>query len=523
MTGFAQPSAPIASSAGRLIDSAPVGAPPVVHPHDGAAASATSPTRATTAVGGGATAPTAAPDARTRSLVTGVASASRGPVVRRSMTGSRAPLWRVAAPTSAVAPVSRRLMEAAPIAGARPSAVARRTAAPTVTGAGAPQTGAAPTTVMAAGVPRAITRAHTSMTFTPGITAALASARVAGLPAGPAGQGGPAESGGPFRIRRMPASVVAPSSVQAAAPGWIAAQPVYGPHVASGFGPHADTVRRSTPRLAVTRLPLRTAGAAGAEVSSPRASSASMPPAAPPAAGARARGVASTTSTAPATSATPAAAAAARPPASAAAGSTAAAIRSASAAPSGTAVLRRFSETVGSASGAITPTTVRLMRDSRVLPPPGVVRRAPSPAVPRSATPGSAAPGSAPLGAGPRDAAGPWPGSVPSAAQGAPPIPASALPDTSVIHRFFGAKYNAPTIAPRRSATPAAEPTPDHPPASAPTVVDAQPATATDRPLSAQLSSREWAELVDIVTRRIEGRITAELARRGRRNLPRPM
>jgi hypothetical protein len=49
---------------------------------------------------------------------------------------------------------------------------------------------------------------------------------------------------------------------------------------------------------------------------------------------------------------------------------------------------------------------------------------------------------------------------------------------------------------------------------------DASPA---DRPLSNQLSSREWAELVEIVTRRIEARVTAELERRGRRNMPRPM
>jgi hypothetical protein len=35
------------------------------------------------------------------------------------------------------------------------------------------------------------------------------------------------------------------------------------------------------------------------------------------------------------------------------------------------------------------------------------------------------------------------------------------------------------------------------------------------------LSSREWQELVDEVVRRIEGRVTAELARRGRRSMPR--
>jgi hypothetical protein len=87
--------------------------------------------------------------------------------------------------------------------------------------------------------------------------------------------------------------------------------------------------------------------------------------------------------------------------------------------------------------------------------------------------------------------------------------------------------YHAPTIAPHRSSgtMPGSPPlpAPPTPPAPAPTVIDAEPSTPANRPLSTQLTSREWAELVEIVTRRIEDRVTAELSRRGRRNLPRPM
>jgi hypothetical protein len=111
----------------------------------------------------------------------------------------------------------------------------------------------------------------------------------------------------------------------------------------------------------------------------------------------------------------------------------------------------------------------------------------------------------------------------------------SALPENSVIRRFFAAqpqsrerRPDAPTTGEHRPEAPTGWQRPRSRPVigshrpQQPTVVDAD-ASPADRPLSTQLSSREWAELVEIVTRRIEARVTAELERRGRRNMPRPM
>jgi hypothetical protein len=41
------------------------------------------------------------------------------------------------------------------------------------------------------------------------------------------------------------------------------------------------------------------------------------------------------------------------------------------------------------------------------------------------------------------------------------------------------------------------------------------------RSIADSLSSREWDQLVDIVVRRMEHRMAADLARRGRRSTPR--
>jgi hypothetical protein len=112
-----------------------------------------------------------------------------------------------------------------------------------------------------------------------------------------------------------------------------------------------------------------------------------------------------------------------------------------------------------------------------------------------------------------------------SGAQAVPAVPASALPENSVIRRFFDAKTPGPVIGQHRQPQIG-----QHRQVQIgqhrmeqPSVVDADPSPEQSRSISTELSSREWAELVDIVTRRIESRVTAELSRRGRRNLPRPM
>jgi hypothetical protein len=187
-------------------------------------------------------------------------------------------------------------------------------------------------------------------------------------------------------------------------------------------------------------------------------------------------------------------------------------------------VLRRFSESANTA-GAIVPNTVSLMRQSLIAPPAGVVTRAPSPA----AAPGLTAPAATPAA---QQAAQRPSVSTPAAsgAQAVPAVPASALPENSVIRRFFDAKTPGPVIGQHRQPQIGQHRQPQigqhRQPAAAlpqPDVVDADPSPEQSRSISTELSSREWAELVDIVTRRIESRVTAELSRRGRRNLPRPM
>jgi hypothetical protein len=114
-----------------------------------------------------------------------------------------------------------------------------------------------------------------------------------------------------------------------------------------------------------------------------------------------------------------------------------------------------------------------------------------------------------------------------------PAVPASAFPENSVIHRFFDAKLQRLQIGGHRRTPTVGEQNRPQPmigqhrqPAYSPPqpdVVDADPSPEESRSISTELSSREWAELVGIVTRRIEARVTAELSRRGRRNLPRSM
>jgi hypothetical protein len=182
-------------------------------------------------------------------------------------------------------------------------------------------------------------------------------------------------------------------------------------------------------------------------------------------------------------------------------------------------VLRRFSESAN-AAGAIVPNTVSLMRQSLIAPPAGVVTRVPSPAT----APGFTAPAATPAA---QQAAQRPSVSTPAAsgAQAVPAVPASALPENSVIRRFFDAKTPGPVIGQHRQPQIGQHRQPQigQHRVEQPSVVDADPLPEQSRSISTELSSREWAELVDIVTRRIESRVTAELSRRGRRNLPRPM
>lgn len=484
--------------------------------------------------------------------------ATRGPVVLRSMTGSRpaarqATSWPAA--PGAVAPVARRLIESAPVGGPRAASALHHAAV-----GGGPPTGAAaaaPTTVAAAGVPRATVRPHGAASFAPGTTAALASARVAGLPVRREQGHLPAEAGGSFRIRRLSTTATAPEAVRTAAAGWIATAPGRAPvgvsaqrHTAATppastagtqTSPVEPPIRRAAARLAVQRLPLRTATAtptAPSSATAPTAAQASGNPTSrsqtAPAA-AHASGSLASRNQAPAAAAASAASAASTapqspqphwaPPADMSAG------------PVSVPQLRRFSETTSGTAGAISPMTVRLMREAPVLLPAGLVSRAPGTAAAGVSEPDSAATPAAAASA------------VPAAARpAAPPAPESALPENSVIRRFFGAKSQAPAIGSHRGSAapaigshrgPAGPAIGSHRGSGAPaigahrgaapsmsgrqpTVVDADPAPV-DQPLSTRLSSREWAELVDIVTRRIEDRVTAELARRGRRNVPRPM
>ncbi|MEO7126839.1 MAG: hypothetical protein ABI382_03410, partial [Nakamurella sp.] len=195
----------------------------------------------------------------------------------------------------------------------------------------------------------------------------------------------------------------------------------------------------------------------------------------------------------------------------------------------------------------INPSTVSLMRQSRVAPPSGVVTRAAP----------SAPPASARLAEGTRTALTRADAST-TAALGGPAIPASAFGEDSVIRRFFEAA--TPSGGRRRSSAVRSGSAPSvigghrepsvtaglggspvigghrEPSVTAglggspvigghrsPAVVNADPPARTDSPIGASLTSREWAELVEEVTRRIEDRVVAEMSRRGRRNMPRPM
>lgn len=524
----------VAPASGRLMESAPVGGAPVLLPGpgtargDAAAASHTPDRPSRPAPATDAAVSSAAGSAGPLSHRHAPHAAGRGPVVRRSMTGFRAPLWRAAASAGAVNPATARLVESAPVTGSFPVAAAHRVAAgagangahastPGAHAAGA-LAGTAPTTVTAMGVPRVLARpsvanpdgasddvspvarrSRAATSFAPGATAALASARVAGLSMRSEVQDGSSEPVGSFRIRRMPHAVAAPSPIRSAATGATATAPAAGPAAART---HAVR-RRTAPRLAVSPLPLRTApdSAAVSQTAAPQTAS-SAPLTRLAAAGAPAApGVASA---APASTTWPGA----RP------------LPAGSPPPAATAPLRRFGESTGGVAGAITPATVSLMRQSPIAPPAGVVSRAP----------GTAAPGAVPPSAALRSMAGDATGSAAPAASASGPARASA-PESSVIRRFlelknlpapFGRKRSnavGSSGAPPRPTTPA----PAQRPSQQPVVVDADPSPTSIQPISTQLTAREWAELVEEVTRRIEDRVTAELSRRGRRNLPRPM
>jgi hypothetical protein len=198
----------------------------------------------------------------------------------------------------------------------------------------------------------------------------------------------------------------------------------------------------------------------------------------------------------------------------------------------------------------VRPVTTRLLAAARVAPPPAIpVRRSTAlaapgmqqtadshhPPVPPASAVGSdpvirrSLAGATPAGAAPAGAippAGAAPAGTPATANhphgtAAAPGAASRLSGLlgSVPPEAF-ARARAELAADgviRRWATPGTE-------ATTPTTIDAAPGSApAPRSVESSLSSREWDELVAEVTRRIEGRIVDELARRGRRSLPRTL
>lgn len=179
----------------------------------------------------------------------------------------------------------------------------------------------------------------------------------------------------------------------------------------------------------------------------------------------------------------------------------------------------------------IRPTTVDLLRSARVTPPQGIF--APASRTANTVMPGTpAAPIAAP-----------------------PPAPSAAgYPEDSVVRRFFESSrpqiggHRAPRgsdggsglqIGGHRSARGSdgggsgggsglqigghrSNPQPVGTPAVAPQGTGTSGLGSTPH-IQDSLTSREWAQLVDEVTRRLEARVTEELARRGRRYMPRPM
>lgn len=171
----------------------------------------------------------------------------------------------------------------------------------------------------------------------------------------------------------------------------------------------------------------------------------------------------------------------------------------------------------GAGSDTIVPATAALLRAARPAPPPGAVTRAvPQPSVTPSGAPApgnSATPGSPPPAAPASATTSPVLRSLAGASQ--------APGASSLIRRYFGAQGSGSSASESlATALPAALAAASD---NSPTVVDADPAQTQAEGGAGELSSRQWAELVDEVTRRIEGRISVELERRGRRHLPRTL
>lgn len=194
-------------------------------------------------------------------------------------------------------------------------------------------------------------------------------------------------------------------------------------------------------------------------------------------------------------------------------------------------LLRREATSAGSGPHtAIRPATVDLLRSARVAAPQGIFAT--------SSRGGAPAPASASAKAPVAPSAPPPPPSVAGSAE------------DSVIHRFFQGRqsligaHRAPQDAASqnqgtvdvpggRRRSNAVSPGSGGPGGVAPWPgASASPQQGGSGQLGDlgntpdvrdALSSREWAQLVDEVTRRIEARVSAELARRGRRTMPRPM
>lgn len=182
----------------------------------------------------------------------------------------------------------------------------------------------------------------------------------------------------------------------------------------------------------------------------------------------------------------------------------------------------------------IHPATVELLRGGRVAPPRGVLVTAPgAPPVPASALEGSPdavirrSPGGGTARSETRSAA---PGSAVAAS---PDERSSRTPggtaDTGSLIRRVPASLFERARAELRGAFAAQA---DHAAAAGPPIrrelalgsvsTEIESARSTQpAAVGGALTSREWDELVNEVVRRIEGRVTAELERRGRRSTPR--
>jgi hypothetical protein len=184
------------------------------------------------------------------------------------------------------------------------------------------------------------------------------------------------------------------------------------------------------------------------------------------------------------------------------------------------------------APSEIRPGTVTLLRSARVAPPRGLPS-APAPRAGTGARPVTAASGAA----APRTARPTPPASssdvdirrsLASVAGGGDTAASTAAPSGSLIGRvppslFDRARAELRSAAAGSTAGAGVIRRVGAELATAPANAPARSSSTEQLEVRHSLTSREWDQLVDEVVRRIESRVTAELARRGRRFTPRTM